>query len=73
MVESRRDRRFTDEEKQLLRLLALPAATALGNARLFRQQQEQARRLAALLDASRTLAESVDIDEVLARRRPTCR
>ena len=66
VVESRRDRRFTEEEKQLLRLLARPAATALGNARLFRQQQEQARRLAALLDASRTLAESVDIDEVLA-------
>ncbi len=66
VVESRRERRFTEEEKQLLRLLARPAATALGNARLFRQQQEQARRLAALLDASRTLAESVDIDEVLA-------
>ena len=66
VVESRRDRRFTEEEKQLLRLLARPAATALGNARLYRQQQEQARRLAALLDACRTLAESVDIDEVLA-------
>jgi GGDEF domain-containing protein len=66
VTESRRDRRFTGEEKQLLRLLARPAATALGNARLFRQQQEQARRLAALLGASRTLAESVDIDEVLA-------
>ncbi len=66
VVESRHDRRFTEEEKELLRLLARPAATALGNARLFRQQQEQARRLAALLDASRTLAESVDLDEVLA-------
>ena len=66
VVESRRDRRFTEEEKQLLRLLARPAATALGNARLFRQQQDQARRLAALLDASRTLAESVDINKVLA-------
>ncbi len=66
VVESRRERRFTEEEKELLRLLARPAATALGNARLFRQQQEQARRLAALLDASRTLAESVDLNEVLA-------
>ena len=66
VTESRRDRRFSEEERQLLRLLARPAATALGNARLFRQQQEQARRLAALLDASRTLAESVDIEEVLA-------
>ena len=66
VVESRRDRRFTEEEKELLRLLAGPAATALGNARLFRRQQEQARRLAALLDASRALAASVDLDQVLA-------
>ncbi len=66
VVESRRDRRFTDDEKELLRLLARPAATALGNARLYRQQQEQARRLGSLLDTSRTLAESVDMDEVLA-------
>ena len=66
VVESRRDRRFTEEEKELLRLLARPAATALGNARLYRQQQEQARRLGSLLDASRALAESVDMDEVLA-------
>jgi GAF domain-containing protein len=66
VVESRRDRHFTEEEKELLRLLAGPAATALGNARLYRAQQEQARRLAALLDASRALAASVDIDEVLA-------
>ena len=66
VVESRRDRHFTDEEKELLRLLAVPAATALGNARLYRGQQEQARQLAALLDASRALAASVDLDEVLA-------
>jgi GGDEF domain-containing protein len=66
VVESRRDRRFTEEEKDLLRLLARPAATALGNARLYRAQQEQARRLAALVDASRALAASVDPDEVLA-------
>jgi GGDEF domain-containing protein len=66
VVESRRDRRFTEEEKDLFRLLAGPAATALGNARLFCRQQEQARRLAALLDASRALAASVDLDQVLA-------
>ena len=66
VVESRRDRRFTDEEKELMRLLADPAATALGNARLYRRQQEQARRLAALLDASRALAASVDLDQVLS-------
>ena len=65
VVESRRDRRFTTEEKELLRLLARPAATAIGNARLFRQHQEQARRLSTLLDASRALAASVDLDEVL--------
>jgi len=66
VVESRRDRRFTEEEKELLRLLGGPAATAIGNARLYRAQQEQARRLAALLDASRALAASVDLEEVLS-------
>jgi GGDEF domain-containing protein len=66
VVESRRDRRFTTEEKELFSLLAGPAATAIGNARLFRRQQEQARRLATLIDASRGLAASVDLDEVLA-------
>ena len=66
VVENRRDRHFTEEEKELLRLLAGPAATALGNARLYRAQQEQARQLAALLDASRALAASVDLEEVLA-------
>ena len=66
VTESRRERRFTDDEKRLLRLLARPAATALGNARLYRQQRSRRGRLAALLDACRTLAASVDIDEVLA-------
>ena len=66
VTDSRRDRRFTDAEKELLRLLARPAATAIGNARLFRRQGEQTSRLATLLDASRTLATSVDLDEVLA-------
>ena len=65
VTESRRPRRFTDDEKQLLRLLARPAATAIGNARLYRQQSEQARRMTALLDASRALTASVAIDEVL--------
>ncbi len=65
VVESRPDRRFTEEEKELFRLLARPAATAIGNARLFRQQREQARCLSTLLDASRALASSVDLDEVL--------
>jgi GGDEF domain-containing protein len=66
VVEGRRHRRFTDEEKQLLRLLAGPAASALGNARLYRAQRAQERRLEALLDAGRALATSVDLDEVLA-------
>lgn len=65
--DSGRKRRFTEQEKELLRLIAGPAATALGNARLYRRQQEQARRLAVLLDASKALAASVDLDEVLAR------
>ena len=65
VTESRHLRRFTDDEKRLLRLLARPAATAIGNARLYRQQREQARRMGALLDASRALTASVAIDDVL--------
>ncbi len=66
VTESRRARRFSDDEKRLFRLLARPAATAIGNARLYREQREQAGRTAALLASSRALAASVDLDEVLA-------
>ena len=64
-VESRRARRFSDDEKRLLRMLAVPAAIAIGNARLYREQGRSARRKATLLETSRALAASLDLDEIL--------
>jgi diguanylate cyclase (GGDEF)-like protein len=58
-------RRFSDEEKGLLRLFARPAAAAIGNARAYRRQQELVQRTAALLDASRAVASSFVLEQVL--------
>ena len=67
VVESRSARRFSDEEKELLRLFARPAAAAIGNARAYRAQRERAHRTAALLDSSRAVAGTTDLREVLSR------
>ncbi|HQG04206.1 MAG TPA: GAF domain-containing protein [Thermoleophilia bacterium] len=45
LVETRRERRFTASEIGLARALAEQAATALNNARLFRQSKDYAARL----------------------------
>jgi diguanylate cyclase (GGDEF)-like protein/excisionase family DNA binding protein len=65
-TEKRFVRRFTDEDKQLFELLAVPAALAIHNARVFRAQEERARRLATLRDCGRAVASSLHVDEVLA-------
>ncbi|HZL63427.1 MAG TPA: diguanylate cyclase [Thermoleophilia bacterium] len=67
IVDARPDRRYDAADKQLFRLLAQPAAIAIGNARAHRAQRERARSTAALLDSSRVLAATLDLDEVLAR------
>ena len=67
LVERREVRRFTDEEREVLRRLAVPAAIALHNARMFRRVEEQNRYLRSLLDSSRVITATVDLDEVLAR------
>ena len=67
IVDARPDRRYDDADRQLFRLLAQPAAIAIGNARAHRAQRERARSTAALLDSSRVLAATLDVDEVLAR------
>ena len=65
LVEKRRVRRFTDEEKELLRELAVPAAIAIHNARMFLRQQEQTRFLASLLDSSKAITSTVVLEDVL--------
>jgi diguanylate cyclase (GGDEF)-like protein len=65
LVEKRRPRRFTEGEKDLLRELAVPAAIAIHNARLFFRQQEQARHLASLLDSGKAITSTVVLEDVL--------
>ena len=60
-------RRFTDEEQELMRMLAVPAAVAIHNARLFTARREGANRLETLLEASRILSSTLELDEVLAQ------
>jgi diguanylate cyclase (GGDEF)-like protein len=59
--------RFTDEDCELVTLLAGPAAVAVRNARLFRLQQEQNRHLASLLDTAKAITSSVTLEDSLAR------
>ncbi len=66
LVEKRAPRRFTDDEVSLLELLAVPAAVAVNNARMFRREAEQSRRLGALLSASRVMTSTIDLDRLLA-------
>ena len=65
-MEKRYVRRYSDEDKRFLELLAVPAALAIHNARVFREQEERARRLATLRDCGRAVASSLRLDEVLA-------
>ena len=67
LVEKREDRPFTDEDVELVTLLAGPAAVAVRNARLFRLQQEQNRYLGSLLATGRTITRSITLEDSLAR------
>jgi len=66
LVEKRAPRRFTDDEKRLLRQLAVPAAAVIHNLRTYRADQERSRRLASLLDAIRAVTATVVVEDVLA-------
>jgi len=65
LVERREVRHFTDDEIEALRRLAVPAAIALHNARMYRAQQDRARRLSSLADASRAITSTVVLEDVL--------
>jgi GGDEF domain-containing protein len=66
LVEKRAPRRFSPDDVRLLEILAVPAAVAVHNARLFRREAEQNRRLQALLVASRAMSSTIRLDELLA-------
>ena len=65
LVEHREARRWTDDEKDLVMTLAAPAAITLQTARQNRRLAEQNRFLASLVDSSRAICSTVDLDEVL--------
>ncbi|MGH2734577.1 MAG: diguanylate cyclase [Actinomycetota bacterium] len=58
---------FTDAQLRLLANLSYQASTAMQKTLAYRDQKESAEIANALLDFSRELARSEDIDEVLAR------
>ena len=66
LTEKREGRTFTDEDAELVTLLAGPAAVAVRNARLFRLQQEQNRYLSSLLDTGRAITTSITLEDSLS-------
>lgn len=69
LIQSDRERRFTDAELELAEGLGEQAAVAIRHARLYRRQERQNQRLLALLETSRVLAASLDANEVAAALR----
>jgi diguanylate cyclase (GGDEF)-like protein len=67
LIEKREGRRFTDEDCELVTLLAGPAAVAIRNARLFRLQQEQNRYLGSMIDTARAITSTVTLEDSLAQ------
>jgi GAF domain-containing protein len=65
LVEKRAPRRFTPDDLRLLELMAVPAAVAVHTARMLGREAEQSRRLGALLTASRAMASTIDLDDLL--------
>ena len=66
LVEKREARRFDDDDRELVGLLAGPAAVAIHNSRLFRRQEEQNRHLVSLLDAGRAITSAVTLEDCLS-------
>ena len=64
-IETRIERRFTSEERALAATLGEQAAAAIHHAQLLRQSAIQNRQLALLLESTRVVSSSVDLDEVL--------
>src|ERR671939_1836673 len=56
---------FTDEDQELVTLLAAQAAVAIENARLYETATQWSRQLEALHDVVRSLAGETDLDRLL--------
>lgn len=56
---------FTEEHAQVARAFAAHAAIAIDNARLFSLEQERSRELGTLLEVSRHVASTLELNELL--------
>jgi diguanylate cyclase (GGDEF)-like protein len=65
LTEKRRERRFSEAELRLVRQMADLAALALRSARDSRATEARNRQLTALIDSSKAMTSTLDIDEVL--------
>lgn len=69
LIETTRERTFGSAEVDLARALGEQAATAIRHAWLYRRGSRQNRRLKALLETSRLLVSSLDVEAVLGELR----
>ncbi len=67
VVSSRTRRDFTSEEVALTEALAMSAAAAIGNARLYAETQQRLRQTETLLSVSQAVGSTLDIAEVARR------
>ncbi len=65
LIEKERERRFSADERDLLTLLAVPAAVAIQHVRLRRSWGEQRLRLQSLLATSRAMSSMVQVGPLL--------
>jgi PAS domain S-box-containing protein len=64
-VESKRENAFDEKDERLLNTIAGGLGTAIEKLRLFKTEQAQSQREAAILDLMRTAASSLDLNQVL--------
>lgn len=64
-VETEVERHFSDEERQLAAALGEQAAAAIHHAQLMRQAEVRNRQLGLLLESTRAISSSVDLEDVL--------
>jgi PAS domain S-box-containing protein len=64
-IDSRKAGAYTEADAQLAMAFADQAATAVANARLYAESQQQTRTMALMADTTRMIVASLDLDEVL--------
>ncbi len=64
-IETEVERHFTGEERQVAAALGEQAAAAIHHVQLLRQTEAQNRQLGLLLESTRAISSSVDLDDVL--------